>query len=81
MGIIATIVVGLIAGWLASMAMKSGGGLVMDLVLGVVGGFVGGFLSQLITGVNFMTGINVTSIIVGFIGAVIVIAVGRMIRR
>ena len=81
MGIIATIVVGLLAGWLASMAMKSGGGLVMDLILGVVGGFVGGFLSNLIFGVNFMTGINITSIITGFVGSVIVIAIGRALRR
>ncbi len=81
MGILATIVVGLIAGWLASMVMKSKSGLVVDLVLGVIGGFVGGWLTGLLTGVNMMSGINITSIIVAFVGAVIVLFVYRLVMR
>ncbi len=81
MGIIATIVVGLIAGFLASLIMKSQGGLLRDLIFGVIGGFVGGLLSSLLLGVNMMTGINITSILTGLVGAIIVIAIARLIRR
>ena len=79
MGLIATIVVGLIAGWLASILMKSKGGLLMDLIMGVIGGFVGGWLTSIFLGANLMSGINITSIIVAFVGAVIVIGVYRLI--
>ena len=81
MGIFATIVVGLIAGWLASLVMKTGTGLWIDLLLGVIGGFVGGWLTGLLMGVNLMSGINLTSIVVAFVGAIVVIAVYRLIRR
>jgi len=81
MGLIATIVVGLIAGLLASWIMKAKTGVLIDLILGVVGGFLGGWITSLIMGVNLMSGINVTSIIVAVVGAIIVIAVYRLIRR
>ena len=81
MGIFATIVVGLIAGWLASLVMKTGTGLWIDLLLGVIGGFVGGWLTGLLMGVNLMSGINLTSIVVAFVGAIVVIAIYRLIRR
>jgi len=81
MGLIATIVVGLIAGLLASWLMKAKTGIVTDLILGVVGSILGGWISSLILGVNLMSGINVTSIIVAVIGAIIVIAVYRLIKR
>ena len=47
MGILATLVVGLIAGFIASLIMKSGGGLIMDLIVGVIGGFLGGGIDAL----------------------------------
>jgi uncharacterized membrane protein YeaQ/YmgE (transglycosylase-associated protein family) len=81
MGILATIVVGLIAGWLASLIMKARGGLLIDLILGVVGGFVGGWLSSLILGVNTMTGITITSILTALVGAIIVLFLYRLIFR
>jgi len=81
MGIFATIIVGLIAGWLASMLMKTNTGLWKDLLFGVIGGFVGGWLSSLLTGTNFMSGINLTSIITAFVGAIVVIALYRLITR
>ena len=50
-GIIAWLVVGLVAGWLAGLVMKGGGyGLIGDIVVGIVGAFVGGFVFSLITG-------------------------------
>lgn len=81
MGFIATIIVGLIAGWLASLVMKSGTGLIGDLIIGVIGGFVGGFLSQLFLGANLMTGINISSILTALIGAIVLLAVVRAVRR
>ena len=81
MGILAWIVVGLIAGWLASRVMKGrGSGLVGDLVLGVVGALLGGFLASTLLKIpNAVNGINVTSILVAFVGALILAAVLRMV--
>ena len=81
MGIFATIVVGLVAGWLASLVMKAKTGLWIDLVMGVIGGFVGGWLTSLLLGTNLMSGINITSILVALVGAIIVIAIYRFFTR
>ena len=81
MGLIATIVVGLVAGWLGSMIMKAKTGLLVDLILGVVGAIVGGWLSSLLLGVNLVSGINITSIIVALVGAIVVIAIYRFFSR
>ena len=81
MGFVATIVVGLIAGYLAHLLMKTHTGLITDLIMGVIGGFVGGWLSSLIFGGNLMNGITIQSIIVALVGAIIVIAIYRLITR
>lgn len=81
MGFLATIIVGLIVGFLAHLVMRTRTGLLVDLILGIVGGFVGGWLSSLVLGVNLMSGVNLTSVIVGLIGAIVVIAVYRLIRK
>ncbi len=75
-GIIAWLVVGLIAGWLAGVVMKGGGyGVVGDIVIGLVGALVGGFAFTLITGGG--TAGFWGSIAVAFVGAVILIAIVR----
>ncbi len=81
MGFIATIIVGLIVGLLAHWIMRTRTGLILDLILGVIGGFVGGWLSSLIFGANLMTGVNLTSILVALVGAIIVVVIYRLIRR
>jgi len=81
MTLLATIVVGLIAGLLASWLMKAKTGILVDLILGVVGGILGGWITSLILGVNLMSGFNITSVIVALVGAIIVIAIYRLIRR
>jgi uncharacterized membrane protein YeaQ/YmgE (transglycosylase-associated protein family) len=81
MGLIATIVVGLIAGLVASWLMKAKTGLLVDLILGVVGGVLGGWITSLILGVNLVSGFNVTSIIVALLGAILVIVIYRFISR
>jgi len=81
MGLIATLVLGLVAGWLTGMVMKGNGGygILGDIVLGIVGAFVGGWLTSLLTGVNMVSGLNLTSLVVAVIGAVVVVAIYRMI--
>ena len=81
MGLIATIVVGLIAGLLASWIMKAETGILVDLILGVVGALLGGWITSILLGVNLVSGINLTSIIVAVVGAILVIAIYRLIMR
>ena len=81
MGLIATIVVGLAAGLLASYLMKAETGVLVDLILGVVGSILGGWITSLLLGVDLVSGINLTSIIVALGGAIVVIAIYRFIRR
>lgn len=75
-GIIAWLVVGLVAGWLAGQVMRGGGyGIMMDIVLGVVGAFIGGIVFGIIfpgSAAGFWG-----SIIVAFIGAVLLIGLIR----
>ena len=81
MSILAWLVVGLIAGFLASKVVnKTGSGLVMDIVLGIVGALVGGFVFNAI-GHSAPTGINLYSIFVSFIGAVIVLLIYHAVFR
>jgi uncharacterized membrane protein YeaQ/YmgE (transglycosylase-associated protein family) len=81
MSILAWLVVGLISGFLASKVVnKTGSGLVMDIVLGIVGALVGGFVFNAI-GHSAPTGINLYSIFVSFIGAVIVLVIYHAIFR
>ena len=79
MGILGWIVVGAVAGWLASMVVHSSLGLIGDIVVGIVGAFIGGFLFNLI-GSNGVTGFNIYSIFVAFIGAVVLLLVIRVVR-
>ncbi len=77
-GLIAWLVVGLIAGWHAGQFMRGGGyGVVGDIVVGVIGAFIGGFVfSILLPGSS--AGL-IGSIVVAFIGAVILIALARVV--
>lgn len=73
MSFIAWIILGLIAGFIASkLVNKSGGNLILDLVLGVVGAFVGGWLFNTF-GAAGATGLNLYSLLVAVVGAVVVL--------
>jgi uncharacterized membrane protein YeaQ/YmgE (transglycosylase-associated protein family) len=78
MSIIAWLVVGVIAGWLAGLVVRGGGfGLIGDVITGVLGAMFGGWLAGALFGGDYLTGINVTSILVAFIGALILITLER----
>ena len=73
MSIIAWLILGLIAGFVASkLVNKTGEGVIIDIVLGIVGAFVGGFLFSFV-GAAPITGFNIYSIIVAVIGSVVVL--------
>ncbi len=73
MGIIAWLVLGLIAGFIASkIYVGTGQGVVLDIVLGIVGALVGGFLFSLL-GAAPVTGFNIYSMVVAIIGAIVVL--------
>ena len=82
MGILSWIVVGLIAGWLAGHVMRGGGyGLIGDIIVGVVGGLLGGWLATSVLHIGAdVNGINLESILVAFVGAVILLVLMRLLR-
>jgi uncharacterized membrane protein YeaQ/YmgE (transglycosylase-associated protein family) len=81
MGWLAWIIVGGIAGWLASKVMKTSHsqGLLMDIVVGIIGAFIGGFLFSQIDTAG-VTGFNIWSIFVAFVGSVVLLAIIRLIN-
>lgn len=81
MGILLWIIFGALAGWIASIAMKTDykQGMLMDIIMGVLGAVVGGFLMGLV-GQAGVTGFNLYSLIVAVLGAIVVISIGRMLR-
>ena len=83
MSILSWIVVGLIAGWLAGKVMKGGGyGLIGDIVVGVIGGVLGGWIASYFFHVGDpMSGINLPSILIAFLGAVLLLFVLRLVTR
>ncbi len=79
-GIITWIVVGGLAGWVASMIAKTNAsqGMLGNIVVGIIGAFVGGFLVELFGGTGF-TGFNIWSFLVALLGAVVVLFIWRAI--
>ena len=80
MVLLSWIVVGAIAGWLSGQVMKSRGfGLRGDIGVGIAGGLIGGFLAVMVFKVpNAVNGLNLTSTLVAFLGAVVLIVVVRL---
>jgi len=80
MGFITWILVGLIAGWLAGQVMKGGGyGVLVDIILGILGGVVGGWVFGAL-GI-WPAGGLLGAIIVAFVGAVILVAISRALKK
>jgi len=80
MNIILWVILGAVAGWIADMIMKSDHGVIEDIILGIVGAFIGGFILNFL-GQSEVTGFNIYSLIVAVIGAVVLIFLGRLIRK
>ena len=81
MSFVAWIVLGLIAGFIASkLVNKQGEGLVLDIILGVIGAFVGGWLFTTF-GMTGVTGLNIYSMVVAVIGAVVVLVIYHALSR
>ena len=83
MGILAWILVGLIAGILAKIAMPGPdpGGVILTIVIGIVGAVIGGFVLNNLLGGPDVTGFNLTSILVATFGSIILLAIYRLITR
>ena len=73
MNIVAWIIVGGIAGWAAGQVMKSKQGLIGDIIVGVIGAFLGGFIFDVLEIAGEVDGINIGSIFVAFVGAVVLL--------
>jgi uncharacterized membrane protein YeaQ/YmgE (transglycosylase-associated protein family) len=81
MSILAWIVLGVVAGYVASKIVnKSGEGLILDLVLGVIGAFVGGWIMERF-GEAGVSGLNLYSLVVAVLGAIVVLVVFHVVRR
>lgn len=82
MNILLWILLGAIAGWLASVVMKTRKeqGLLMDIVVGIVGAMLGGWIFGLF-GAQGVGAFNLYSLLVAFIGAIVLLAILRAVRR
>lgn len=80
MNIITWIVVGLIAGWLAGLVVKGGGfGVIGNIIVGVIGGVLGGWIATSLFNMGAgVDGINLGSILVAFVGAVVLLLIVSM---
>ena len=85
MGLIILIIIGGILGWLASIVMRTDAqqGILLNVVVGIVGALLAGFiLNPLIGGGNIMSGdFSGSSLLVSFLGAVVLLAIVNLIRR
>ena len=81
MNIVACIVVGIIAGWLAERISGRNNGLLMNLIVGILGASIGGFLATSLLGLHFVEGFNIATIAVATGGAVLLLAIFGGIRR
>ena len=80
MDILLLIILGLVAGWLASIVMgTSSQGMISDIIFGVLGSLVGGFLINAF-GAPGVTGFNLYSVLVATFGAIVLIWIGRRLR-
>jgi uncharacterized membrane protein YeaQ/YmgE (transglycosylase-associated protein family) len=81
MGIISWIVLGAIAGFLANLVVGGGEGVIGTIILGIIGAVVGGYLAQAIFHKGDVTGVNIESIVIAVVGAIIVLFVWRAVTR
>ncbi len=83
MGLISWIVIGIISGWLAGLVMKGKGfGCLGNMVIGIIGALVGGWLAAVLFNVpGAITGINISTIVVAFLGAVLILYIAGLLKK
>jgi uncharacterized membrane protein YeaQ/YmgE (transglycosylase-associated protein family) len=81
MGILSWIVLGAIAGFLANMIVGGREGVIGTIILGIIGAVVGGYLAQAVFHKGDVTGVNIESIVIAVVGAIIVLFVWRALTR
>lgn len=81
MSIIAWLVVGALAGWIAGMIVKGdeGYGVIGAIIAGILGAILGGFLLGLVTGEDYMAEFSIMTIVAAIVGAVIVVLIWRAV--
>lgn len=80
MSLIIILVIGAVVGWLASMIMRSGGGILFDIVVGIVGALIAGYLFG--GGASIINApLNLMSFLYSLVGAIILLAIVKLIRR
>ena len=80
MGIISWIVLGAIAGFLANLLIGGGEGVIDTIILGVVGAVVGGYIAAAVFHKGDVTGVNIESIVISVLGAILVLVVWRALQ-
>lgn len=81
MGIISWIVLGAIAGFLANMIVGGREGLIGTIILGIVGAVVGGYIATTVFHKGDVTGVNIESIVIAVLGAILVLFVWRAVTK
>ena len=81
MSILAWIIVGIIAGWLAERITGRDHDLLTNLVVGILGAFIGGFIFSSLFEFRYDEGLNAASILVATVGAIVLLSVLRGLRR
>ena len=83
MGILAWVILGLISGAIAKAIMpgRDPGGFVVTMLIGIVGAVIGGFLGNTLFGISGVSGVNLYSILISVVGAVILLWIYRMVTR
>lgn len=78
--ILVWIVFGALAGWIASIIMKTSGSLLTDIIVGIIGAFIGGYVFNFF-GRSGVTGFNLYSLLVAVIGAIVLLFIVKALRR
>ena len=83
MGIIAWLIFGGLAGWVASIIAGTNArqGCLLNIIVGIAGAFIGGFVYSLLTGTDFVARFDITSFIIAVIGAVVLLLIVTGLRR
>jgi uncharacterized membrane protein YeaQ/YmgE (transglycosylase-associated protein family) len=83
MGILAWIILGLIAGAIAKAIMpgRDPGGFIVTALIGIVGAVIGGFLGNMIFGIGGISGVDIRSILISVVGALVLLWIYRMATR